>query len=478
MLNYGLDYGLNNTGSPVITSNAVCRDPSFELRSQQAGTLTAEGNWWGTNSPASEISGVVDYTPPIQLALTPTNSGIPANGTWTTVITVAFSDGGGNLVPGALRTLTLTASAGTLTPTVVTVNSAGTATTSLRSTITPTVATITATEWCGFAATTTVTFQVVDLSVSKTASPPPYGPGNLITYTISYRNNGNATANGIVLTETPPLSTTFVGPVGASGWFTATPYYTYSIGSLAANASGSITFVVRITDPLPAGDASFTNRVQIGDNGALGADYTPADNVYTLTVSGGNLPDLWAVKNDNVGAGSLGGAMVGALANTAGGPGILQMIHALDDIGAQQVPEGGLITYTIGYGNSSQGSANATGVVLSDTLPLYTTYAGPVCGQPEGWCQIGATRNYTYPIGALNLGQGDYIYFTVRITNTLPSTVSEVVNTVCIDGAQNDLVPSNDCSSEQTEVISGTYDLSVTKVENATCLNRAMRWAT
>jgi uncharacterized repeat protein (TIGR01451 family) len=144
----------------------------------------------------------------------------------------------------------------------------------------------------------------------------------------------------------------------------------------------------------------------------------------------------------------------------------------MDGLGAQAVPEGGLITYTIGYGNSSQGTAPATGVVLSETLPLYTTYAGPACGQPEGWCQVDATRTYTRFVGGpWNPVTGDSAYFTVRVSGSLPPTVSEVINTICIYGNEEDLIPGNNCSNEQTPVITGTYDLSVIKVANATCLN-------
>jgi uncharacterized repeat protein (TIGR01451 family) len=471
VVNYGLDYGPNNSGTNM-TGNAICRDPSFELRSQVA-ALIAAGNWWGTNNPASEISGTLNYTPSIQLALTPTNSSILANGAATTTLNVTFNDGASHVVPASARGITVTASAGTLSAGAVTVDGSGLASLVLTSSTTPRAAVITATDSCGYAVTTTVVFAgYVDLGVDKTASPGPYSPippDNLITYTISYSNAGNTTATGVVLTETLPASTTFAGR--PSGWTQVgtTNQYTRAVGSLAP-ASGTLatTFVVTIASDLPAGDFSFVNTVQIGDDGASGPDVYLPNNTDVLTLTGGSLPDLWVVKNDNEGAGALSGPLVGALANTPGGPAILELAHALGDIGAQQVPEGGLITYTIGYGNSDRGVGTASGVVLSETLPLYTTFVGPT--GPDGWTAVGG-RVYTYFVGGLDNGQGDYVYFTVRVDSSLPSTVTEVVNTVCIRGAQNDLIPSNDCSNEQTPIITGTYDLSVSKVENATCLN-------
>jgi uncharacterized repeat protein (TIGR01451 family) len=469
----GLEYGLNNSG-PAITGNAICRNPAFELNSQQVTTLTAEGNWWGTNTPAAEITGNVDYNPWIQLSLAPTSSSIRADGTSTTTLQVTFNDGASHVVPPAARAISLATSAGTLSTNLVTVDGNGQAGLTLTSAAAPGTAVVTATDVCGYSVTDTVTFAgYVDLSVTKTASGPPYGPGDLITYTISYRNNGNAPASGVVLTETLPVSTSFAGR--PSGWTQvgSTNQYTYSAGTVPAGSGTlSTTFVVSIATNLPPGTSTFINVVRVGDDGLSGADFNPTDNIYTLTVSGGNLPDLWVVKNDNVGPGSLSGPMIGALANSEDGPDYLQLIHAMDSFGAQAVPEGGLITYTIGYGNGSQASAAATGVVLSETLPLYTTYAGPACGEPGGWCQVDASRTYTRFIGGpLNPVMGDYAYFRVRVTGSLPPTVSQVINTVCIYGNEGDLIPANNCSTEETDVISGTYDLSVTKAANATCLN-------
>jgi uncharacterized repeat protein (TIGR01451 family) len=466
--------GTNDPSSHTINNNAICVDDRYEIENRD-GALAANGNWLGTNFPTAgtEYTGTVTVLPTIQLGISPAATSLIADGATTTTLTVTFSDSAGHVVPPGARDVAVATSAGTLSTNVVTVDDTGQATLILTSSSTPATAVVTATDWCGYTVTETVTFAgYVDLSVSKTASPPPYSPGSLITYTISYRNNGNTSASGVVLTETLPVSTAFAAP---AGWTQvgSTNQYIQDVGYLSP-LSGTLTtiFVVRIADDLPAGDASFTNLVRIGDDGTSGADYDPTDNVFTLTVSGGNLPDLWVVKNDNVGPGALSGPMASVLANTASGPGILQMLQSMDGLGAQAVPEGGLITYTIGYGNSSQGTAPATGVVLSETLPLYTTYAGPACGQPEGWCQVDATRTYTRFVGGpWNPVTGDSAYFTVRVSGSLPPTVSEVINTICIYGNEEDLIPGNNCSNEQTPVITGTYDLSVIKVANATCLN-------
>lgn len=315
----------------------------------------------------------------------------------------------------------------------------------------------------------------VDLAITKSYSPTTLQPGDRLTFTLAITNLGNFTAGGVVVTETLPVSTTFAGP---SGWTQvgASNQYTRSLSNLAAFSSTTTSFAIILPVGLPVGSYSFTNVVRVGHTGLFSPDTNLANNVYTLTftmvVTQPPRPDLWVIKNDNVGPGALNMSMIRWLANSPDGLSTLQMFAAMGDVGAEAVPEGSLITYTIGYGNSSNGTAPATGVVLSETLPLYTSYAGPACGQPRGWCQVGAGRTYTYPVGGpLNPVSGDATEFIVRVANTVPATVTEILNTVCIYGNEGDLFPDNNCSNEQTQVMTGTYDLSVTKTESAVCLN-------
>ena len=49
-----------------------------------------------------------------------------------------------------------------------------------------------------------------DLSVTKTGAPNPVTPGNNITYTLKFANNGPNSASNVVYTDTVPANTTFV----------------------------------------------------------------------------------------------------------------------------------------------------------------------------------------------------------------------------------------------------------------------------
>jgi uncharacterized repeat protein (TIGR01451 family) len=127
--------------------------------------------------------------------------------------------------------------------------------------------------------TTPVTAQP-DLVLTKSDGGATATPGGVISYTLTYFNNGNQGATGVVLTETVPANTTFTG----SGW-TCAPNNnagstcTRAVGALAGGgANGSATFAVTVTNPLPLGVTQISNSASITDDGANGTDPTPANN--------------------------------------------------------------------------------------------------------------------------------------------------------------------------------------------------------
>jgi uncharacterized repeat protein (TIGR01451 family) len=96
---------------------------------------------------------------------------------------------------------------------------------------------------------------------------------------------------------------------------------------------------MRTVNPLPAGTLYITNTTFIGDDGANGADPTPENNTDTVQTPLMDAPNLQVSKSD------------GGIASTAGG----------------------IVIYTLTYTNA--GGIGATGVVVSETLPLNTSYA-------------------------------------------------------------------------------------------------------
>src|SRR2546425_1235308 len=187
----------------------------------------------------------------------------------------------------------------------------------------------------GAAVSTTVSSAPL-LSVSKTDSPDPVAAGGNLTYALSYSNTGNANATGVVLTDTVPANATFVSAT-AGGAF-ASGVVTWSVGNLAAGASGSVQMVVRVASPLANGTLINNSGLTIASN-ELG---TLAGQTATTTV--GSAPVLVDSASD-----------------------------APDPVAA-----GGNLTYTLSYSNT--GNANATGVVITDTVPANTTFVSATAG--------------------------------------------------------------------------------------------------
>ena len=141
-----------------------------------------------------------------------------------------------------------------------------------------------------------------DLSVTNSASPNPVTAGNNITYTQSVTNNGPATANAPVLTETLPANTTFVSLTGPAGWTCAGLTCTDTT-TMAANTTANFSFVVTVGATVANGTtitqtdsvSSSTGDPNGGNNGATvnvqvagSADLSVANSASPVPVIAGN----------------------------------------------------------------------------------------------------------------------------------------------------------------------------------------------
>ena len=548
-------------------SNAICVDATYEIDDRVNGSqLNAEGNWLGTNTPTlgSEVNGNVDFDPWITLNVAANPTSLPADGLSTSLVTVTMTDGAGRTVPPFARTVDLAASLGTLADTSVTLDANGVATTTLTAANIAGTAIVTATEFCNVPVTTTVQFQATDLQISKTTPLTTVAAGGLITYTIAYTNNSAVDATNVIITDTLPLSATYVsdssnpllasnGPVGG--------VITWSLPVLTGGSSGLITLTLQVDPNMPCGSSAttLTNLVDIGsdtaessvgDNGASNTipvscvatstmmitktanlpTITPdRDIVYTIeyanttayTIENVTITDTLPLSTTFIGstatangwseiAGSsvitwtrpnllpfesgsftmtvhvdaqpvcspysavnlvgIGGQFVsGVTTNTATVSvvcGVDLIVTKNDDIGfgltdlAPAVPANGVFTYTISVVNL--GSDPATNVVISETIPLSTSFVGP--SGPNGWFPAGG-RVYTYFVGTLGPGGGTVIPLQLRADYNLPLITTTVTNEVCVASTEPDAIPSDNCDSVDTDLI-GIFppgDLIITK---------------
>jgi uncharacterized repeat protein (TIGR01451 family) len=87
-------------------------------------------------------------------------------------------------------------------------------------------------------------------SLTKTAGATQIAPGANVTYTISYSNYGGTAASGVVITDTLPTGLTYAS--STSGGVNASGTVTWTIGSVAAGASGSVTVTATAATPFTA----------------------------------------------------------------------------------------------------------------------------------------------------------------------------------------------------------------------------------
>ncbi|MFN8486997.1 MAG: DUF11 domain-containing protein [Caldilineaceae bacterium] len=225
-------------------------------------------------------------------------------------------------------------------------------------------------------------------------------PGDNIVYTLTYTNTGNQGTNGVVITETVPLYTTFAGNSsdwGCSVGAAAGAVCKHTVGSLNGGAGGSLDFVVRVVNPLPAGVVQVTNTAKIGHSTAINvaqsSPTTPLDAA----------PDLSIAK---------------------------------DDGGLTPKPSDTLV-YTLTYAN--HGNQAATGVVVNETTPANTTFVANASS--PGWNCV--ANLCTYAIGNLAAGASGLLQFAVRVNDPLPVGVSQVINQATIqDDGANGLDPN------------------------------------
>lgn len=265
-----------------------------------------------------------------------------------------------------------------------------------------------------------------DLVAAKDDGLASVVPGQVFTYTLTTRNVGNQDATGVVLTDTLPPNTTFVA--ASDGGTLSGNTVTWAIGSIAGGNTQTVTrtVTVRLNNSVPAGVVSLTNTAVVADDGTNGPDPTPGDNTATDTDRLPATPDLVVAKTDGVPVASPGQFLV----------------------------------YTITVQNV--GNQDATGVVVSDTIPSLTTF---VAASDGGTFSNGVV---TYPAFNLAAGATATRQVTVQMTQTIPQGTANITNTVTAtdDGTNGpDPTPTNNSASDIDSV---GPDLQLIKVVSPT----------
>ncbi len=284
--------------------------------------------------------------------------------------------------------------------------------------------------YSGPTATATVTAATVDLELTKSDGDFSANPGDTIVYSLVHANTGGLAATGVVLTETVPANTRFNPSESSVGWNclpnnNAGSTCTLDLGTLSPGAcSTSTLFAVDVDLPVLAGVDAIANTASIADDGTNGIDANLLNNTAqdTTPVTAG--VDMRIDKDDRDRTAKPGETIPYAL--------------SIDNIGDQ----------------------NATGVIMTETVPQHTTFnAG---ASSAGWtCADGAPAgtNCEFDLSAIIGGQFDgnedlvvLVTFAVDVDATIPSGVYEISNTISVTDDGNNGVDSDLQNNESSAV--------------------------
>lgn len=426
--------GTQITDTDAVTSGSS--DPNLANNTATVVTLVAAANTANivvTNSASpnpvqagNNITYVITVTNDGPAAATTVtfNDAIPTNTTFfsfaqTGTVWSCPSPGAGGKVTCTIATL---ASGATSTFTLVVTVGSGTASGTI---ISDTASTSTATPDANPSSNSATANVIVagsgqfDLSVIKTVTPNPVTPGNNITYTLNFANNGPNSASNVVYADTVPANTTFVSltvpagatcptvpAVGGTGAISCCPGAggVCSGAAVPSGASAQFSLVVKVN----SGTASGTTISNTASIAPTTNDAIPANNTSTATtiVASPSSADVAIMKTAS----------------------------------PEPVDQGATLTYTLQVTNN--GPAVAQGVSVSDPLPSAVSFVS--VSTTQGTCsQSGGTVSCN--LGSLSVGALAII--TINTTAATFSSSSLVANTATVGATTSDPNLANNISS-------------------------------
>ena len=132
-----------------------------------------------------------------------------------------------------------------------------------------------------------------DLWIGESAitQSTPTQPGGTITYTLTYRNNGDADATGVVITDDFDERYISIKDKGGGTVIDNPGEIMWKIGTVPAGGSGSVSYTVTVNSDIPSGNSYLVNEATID---SYEDDWNDADNSDSLSVEVyKTVPLLW-----------------------------------------------------------------------------------------------------------------------------------------------------------------------------------------
>jgi uncharacterized repeat protein (TIGR01451 family) len=266
---------------------------------------------------------------------------------------------------------------------------------------------------------TTINGQQADLAITKTVDDTSPDVGSSVTFTVSVHNNGPSDATGVAIADALPSGLVFVAASPSQGTYDAVSGR-WNVGTLNAVGAGS-SATLSVVATVDAGGA-LTNTASIVASDQ--PDPNGANNSASASLNGNPLADLSVVKS-----------------------------------GPATVTPGDQIVYSIVVSNA--GPSDATNIVVNDPTPAGLVFVGNA-----GACAT------VYPCTIQTIANGDSV--TITSTYEVPanySGASPIVNTASANSDVPDPNTSNNQGSADTNVGSGSADLSIVKTAPATIVS-------
>ncbi len=231
-----------------------------------------------------------------------------------------------------------------------------------------------------------------DMTVTKSVTGSNI-QGNEVTYTITYRNLGAGTANGVVITDTLGTGLTFLPGTSLPGASSVvlnvdgTTTIKWNIGNVAPGAVGTIVFKAQIKLTVP-NCSTVINRVNVSatnDSNSLNNDAMVTSPIQCPPVV--LPPDL-------------------AIAKSVTGSNV----------------QSGILNYTILYNNIGTGAA--TGVIITDILGTGIDFISSIPAPTSVTPNANGTTTIRYNLGTIVGHAGGVIQMTTRIRGNTPNCVT------------------------------------------------------
>ncbi len=234
------------------------------------------------------------------------------------------------------------------------------------------------------------------LTITKTDSPDPVEAGANLIYTLTIGNTGNEVANNVVVNEAYDANVSFVSATPAPD---ATTNNQWTFASLAPGETKVITVTVKVGSPLVNGTI-LSNKAQV----VSAETPTPVSVIEPTTVSSKPILNISkSIGNRTVVSKDV--TNIGVITCTEIASGSTATVTSAETSGTT-------LTYIVSYSNT--GNANATGVVLTDTVPAGATFVSA----SDGGTYDSVTGKVTWNIGTINAGVSGSVSMTVSLRDT------------------------------------------------------------